>query len=149
MNSPLPAVNAALNATAAVLLLLGFAAIRRKHLAGHVRCMCAAFVVSSAFLASYLYYHFAVAKGAPTRFHGQGAQRWAYLSLLLSHTILALVNLPMVLRTLYLARRQRWADHRRWARWTFPIWLYVSATGVLVYAVLYHFNPQPLPPGID
>ncbi len=143
MNSPLPAINAALNGCATVLLVCGLLAIKRKRVEVHVRFMLAAFVVSSAFLASYLYYHFAVAKGAPTSYHGQGAARAAYLTLLISHSLLAVVNLPMVLRTLYLAWRQRWDAHRRLARWTFPIWLYVSATGVLVYLVLYHWNPDP------
>ena len=109
----------------------------------HARLMRAAFLVSAAFLACYLYYHFAVARGQPTRFHRTGLARTAYLALLLSHTLLAVVNLPMVLRTLWLAHRQDWERHRRLARWTFPIWLYVSVTGVLVYVVLYHFNAPP------
>ena len=138
---PLPAVNASLNGLAAVLLLLGLAAIRRGDKETHRRWMWSAFVASAAFLVCYLYYHFAVARGQPTRFHGGGAARWAYLALLLSHTVLALVNLPMVLRTFWLAHKGRWAAHRRLARWTFPIWLYVSVTGVAVYLVLYHLNP--------
>jgi uncharacterized membrane protein YozB (DUF420 family) len=137
----LPAVNATLNGLAAVLLVAGLVAIKRGRRRGHERLMKAAFAVSAAFLACYLYYHFAVARGQPTRFHGQGGARAAYLALLLSHTVLAVVNLPMVLRVLWLAGRERWADHRRLARWTFPIWLYVSVTGVAVYVVLYHFNP--------
>jgi uncharacterized membrane protein YozB (DUF420 family) len=105
--------------------------------------MKAAFVVSSAFLACYLYYHFAIARGQPTRFYRTGAARTVYLALLLSHTVLAVVNLPMVLRTLWLAWREDWPRHRRLARITFPIWLYVSVTGVLVYVVLYHLNVAP------
>ena len=126
-----------------MLLLCGLLAIKRKRVESHARYMLAAFVVSSAFLASYLYYHFAVAKGSPTRYNGQGGSRAAYLTLLISHSLLAVINLPMVLRTLYLAWRQRWDEHRRLARWTFPIWMYVSVTGVLVYLVLYHWNPAP------
>lgn len=142
MNVHLPAVNASLNAVAALLLLAGLVAIKRGARKGHERLMTAAFLVSAAFLACYLYYHFAIARGQPTRFHGEGLARIAYFVLLISHTVLAAVNLPMVLRTLWLAHRERWSDHRRWARWTFPIWMYVSVTGVAVYVVLYHFNPQ-------
>ncbi len=141
MSLHLPAVNASLNALAAVLLVCGLAAIRGGKRELHGRLMSAAFLVSAAFLACYLYYHFVVAAGKPTRFNGAGWTRGAYLALLLSHTVLAVVNLPMVLRTLWLARRQRWSDHKRAARWTFPVWLYVSVTGVAVYLVLYHFNP--------
>lgn len=137
----LPAVNATLNGTAAVLLVLGLLAIKRGARDVHRRFMLAAFVTSAAFLACYLYYHFAVARGQPTRFNGEGGARTAYLLLLLTHTVLATVNLPMVLCTFWLAHKRNWERHRRLARWTFPIWLYVSVTGVLVYVVLYHFNP--------
>ena len=137
----LPAINASLNGLAAILLVCGYVAIRRGERETHRKFMVAAFGTSCAFLACYLYYHFAVARGQPTRFNGEGAARTAYLALLLSHTVLAAVNLPMVLRTLWLARREDWERHRRFARWTFPIWLYVSVTGVLVYWVLYHLNP--------
>lgn len=146
MSSNLPALNAALNATAAVLLFAGLRAIRGGKRGLHERLMLSAFAVSCAFLACYLYYHFAVAKGQPTRFHGTGLARIGYFALLGSHTVLAVVNLPMVLRTLYLAKRERWADHKRAARRTFPVWMYVSVTGVLVYLVLYHFNPPPAVP---
>lgn len=142
MNVPLPAVNATLNGLAAVLLFLGYRAIRAGRRERHAKLMGSAFVVSVAFLACYLYYHFAIAKGEPTRFNGTGAARYGYLALLLSHTVLAAVNLPMVLRTLWLARKERWDAHKRLARWTFPIWMYVSVTGVLVYVVLYHLNPR-------
>jgi uncharacterized membrane protein YozB (DUF420 family) len=140
----LPALNATLNGTCACLLVAGLIAIRSGRRERHARIMKSAFAVSAAFLASYLYYHFAVAGGEPTRFNGTGAARTGYLVLLLTHTALAVVNLPMVLRTLWLAHRERWADHRRLARWTFPIWLYVSVTGVAVYAVLYHLNPDTI-----
>ena len=135
----LPTVNASLNALAAVLLVLGYAAIRRGRRERHARLMVSAFGVSAAFLACYLYYHFTVT--AVTRYRGEGADRVAYLVLLATHTVLAAINLPMVLRTLWLAHRGRFESHRRWARWTFPIWLYVSVSGVLVYLVLYHFDP--------
>jgi uncharacterized membrane protein YozB (DUF420 family) len=137
----LPAVNASLNALAAVLLLCGLAAIKAGRRKLHERLMIAAFVVSSAFLACYLYYHLAIARGQPTRFNGTGLARTAYFTLLISHTVLAVVNLPLVLRTLWLAHKERWDAHKRLAKITFPIWLYVSVTGVIVYVVLYHWNP--------
>ncbi len=143
MTIHLPTVNATLNGAAAVLLLFGYVAIRRGQRERHARFMVAAFGVSAAFLACYLYYHFTVT--ALTRYRGEGWDRTAYLILLASHTILAVVNLPMVLRTFWLAHRERFDAHRRWARWTFPIWLYVSVTGVLVYVVLYQLNPSDVP----
>ena len=105
--------------------------------------MRAAFVVSAAFLASYLYYHFVVipAQGGPVRYGGTGAAKAAYLALLLTHVLGAIVNLPMVLRTLWLAQKERWDGHRRWARRTYPLWLFVSVSGVLVYLLLYPWNP--------
>lgn len=139
MNFPL--LNATLNGASAVLLLAGFVAIKRGKRELHERLMYSAFATSAAFLACYLYYHFAIARGRPTTFNGVGAARIAYLTLLGSHTLLAVVNLPMILRTIFLARRERWDAHRRLAKWTFPVWLYVSVTGVAVYVVLYHFNP--------
>ena len=144
MSVHLPAVNATLNAAAAVLLVLGLLAIKAGRRETHARLMRSAFLVSAAFLACYLYYHFAIARGEPTRYNAGGARKLAYLALLLSHTVLAMVNLPMVLRTLWLAHKERWDAHRRLARWTFPIWLYVSVTGVLVYLVLYQFNPPAI-----
>lgn len=140
----LPAVNATLNGIAGLLLVCGYLAIRAGHKELHRKLMLAAFAASCAFLTCYLYYHFAVARGQPTRFNGEGGARTAYLALLLTHTVLAAINLPMVLRTLLLARREDWERHKRLARWTFPIWLYVSVTGVLVYWVLYHMNPPAL-----
>ncbi|MCY3000392.1 MAG: DUF420 domain-containing protein [Planctomycetota bacterium] len=141
MNVHLPAVNAVLNGTAATLLVLGLVAIKQGRRERHEFLMKLAFVASAAFLACYLYYHLFVAKGQPTRFGGDGAAKAAYLALLGSHTILAVVNLPMVLRTFWLAHKERWEAHKRLAKWTFPIWLYVSVTGVAVYVVLYHCNP--------
>lgn len=142
----LPAVNATLNGLAAILLVAGLVAIKRGQRERHAWIMRAAFVVSAAFLACYLYYHFAIARGRPTKFNGVGAAKVGYFALLLSHTILAVVNLPMVLRVLWLAHKERWVEHKRLAKWTFPIWLYVSVTGVLVYLVLYQLNPAPAVP---
>lgn len=140
--SPLPTVNAALNGTAAVLLLIGFAQIRAGRRTAHARLMLAATAVSAGFLASYLYYHFVVVpRAGHTEFGGTGALRTAYLVLLLTHVVGAVANLPMVLRTLWLAHRRDWERHRRLARWTFPLWLYVSVTGVAVYLALYVWNP--------
>ena len=145
--SALPALNALLNGSAGVLLVLGLALVKRGHRRAHAKVMVAAFLVSAAFLASYLWYHFVVVpEVGHTRFRGQGGWRIAYWVLLASHVLLAMVNLPMVLRTLWLAHREDWARHRRLARWTWPIWLYVSVTGVLVYLALYRF-PAPALPG--
>ncbi|HVI93540.1 MAG TPA: DUF420 domain-containing protein [Anaeromyxobacter sp.] len=131
----LPTVNAALNALAFVLAALGFVAIRRGARERHRRLMLAASATSAVFLASYLT---RVALTGTHRFPGGGALRAAYLAVLGSHTLLAAVALPLVLRTLFLALRDRFPDHRRIARATLPIWLYVSVTGVVVYILLYH-----------
>ncbi|MEZ5979421.1 MAG: DUF420 domain-containing protein [Planctomycetota bacterium] len=140
--SVLPFVNACLNGTAAVLLVAGRIAIAKERRALHAGLMVSAFVVSAVFLASYLWYHFGVqTEVGPTRFNREGAAKVAYLVLLLTHVLGAVINLPMVLRTLWLASRRDFERHRRWARWSFPLWLYVSVTGVAVYVVLYHLNP--------
>lgn len=136
----LPLLNACLNATAAVLLVAGLVAIRAGRREGHRRIMLAATLVSALFLASYLVYHFGVQAGQPTPFRRGGALRTAYYAMLASHVVLAMVDLPLILRTLWLAWREDWARHRRLARWTWPIWFYVSVTGVLVYLALYHWN---------
>ena len=132
-----PAFNAALNATCSALLIAGFIFIRRKNALAHRACMVRAFWVSVVFLISYLAYH---ARHGATRFPGTGAVRTAYLILLASHTLLAAAIPPLALRTLYLAARGRFQDHRRIARWTFPLWLYVSVTGVVVYWMLYQIR---------
>ena len=133
-----------MNGCATVLLIAGLAAIRRGRRELHARLMTAAFVASAVFLAGYLTYHFGVqSELGPTRFHGTGAARAAELALLVTHVGGAVVNLPMVLATLWLAHRERFDAHKRLARWTFPLWLYVSVTGVVVYVVLYHLNPAP------
>src|SRR4029077_763507 len=122
----LPAVNALLNATSAVLVSLGYVSIRHKRIARHKACMLSAFAVSTIFLASYLYYHFAVRHGQPTEFTGQGLARPVYFSVLLSHMVLAAVVAPMVLVTVFLGLSNRLVGHVRLAQWTLPIWLYVS-----------------------
>lgn len=133
--SSLPAVDATLNAVSACLLTLGYFFIRRRKILAHKICMVSAFAASTAFLVCYLIYHY---HHGATRFAGQGAVRWVYFSLLGSHTVLAAVIVPMVLITLYRAVRERYDLHKRIARWTLPIWLYVSVTGVIVYWMLYH-----------
>jgi len=139
----LPAINATLNAIAAVLLIAGLVAIKSGRRELHGNLMRAAFLASAAFLACYLYYHFVVlpVSGGPTKYNATGWRKTAYLVLLASHVLLAIVNLPMVLRTLWHAHKEDWERHRRLARKTYPIWLYVSVTGVVVYLVLYHWNP--------
>jgi putative membrane protein len=131
----LPAVDATLNATSAVLLACGFFFIRRKNIPAHRACMLSALATSVLFLACYLTYHYF---HGVTRFPGHGFVRSFYLALLGSHTILAIVIVPLVLTTLYRAWRKRFGLHRRIARWTLPLWLYVSVSGVAVYWMLYH-----------
>jgi len=132
--SDLPTVNASLNLTSAVLIGTGFYFIKQKNVRAHKVCMVAALGVSALFLASYLFYHYNVGS---VRFIKQGWIRNVYFPLLLTHTVLAAVVLPMVLRSAFLAFKGRFANHVRIARWTFPIWVYVSVTGVIVYLMLY------------
>lgn len=134
----LPTLNATLNAASAVLLLFAYAAIRRRAIERHRRLMLATASTSAVFLVSYLVYH---AQVGSVRFTGQGGIRKVYFAILISHTILAAVIVPMVLRTLYLGLKRRDESHRRLARWTFPLWLYVSVTGVIIYVMLYHLYP--------
>ena len=134
----LPAVNATLNATSAVLLLFAYAAIRRHDVQRHRTLMLATAATSALFLVCYLVYH---AHVGSVKFTGTGPVRTLYFSILLTHTVLAAVIVPMVLRTLYLGLKRRDETHRRLARWTFPLWLYVSVTGVVIYAMLYHLYP--------
>ena len=130
----LSTVNAILNFTAAVLIAAGYYFIRRKDIQSHKFCMMAALVVSAVFLASYLIYH---ANVGSVPFGGQGWIRPVYFVILITHIVLAVVVLPMVLRTVFLGLRGRLQEHVRIARWTFPIWMYVSVTGVVVYLMLY------------
>jgi uncharacterized membrane protein YozB (DUF420 family)/cytochrome oxidase Cu insertion factor (SCO1/SenC/PrrC family) len=137
----LPSINAALNACCGLLLIAGYLAIRGRRIALHKSCMLSALGVSAVFLASYLYYHFVVQHGQPTTFGGSGLARSVYLAILGSHTVLAAVVAPLALYTAYQGLRGRLVRHVRVARWTLPIWLYVSATGIVVYWMLYHLYP--------
>ncbi len=130
----LPSVNAALNGTSAILLSIGHHYIRRKRVVAHRACMLVACATSTVFLAGYLLLHSQVGM---TRYTGQGWIRPLYFSILGSHTILAVCVVPLAVITLTLSLRGRFVQHARIARWTFPIWLYVSVTGVLVYFLLY------------
>jgi putative membrane protein len=133
----LPLIDATLNAASAVLLIAGYYFIRRKNIAAHRACMLAAFATSILFLICYLTYHYF---HGVTRFPGHGLVRTFYLSLLASHTILAVVIVPLVLATLYRAWRRQFDRHRRIAVWTLPLWIYVSITGVVVYWMLYQMK---------
>jgi protein SCO1/2 len=137
----LPAVNAALNATAGFLLIVGYLAIRRRNINLHKTAMLSALLCSGVFLGCYLYYHFMILSGQSPRLVGPGAVRIIYLTILLSHTLLAVVVAPLALFTTYQGLTDNLARHVRLARWTLPIWLYVSITGVVVYAMLYHLYP--------
>jgi putative membrane protein len=132
------ALNATLNAVSAILLAGGYAAIRARKVEAHKRFMLSAFVVSCAFLVSYLVYHHHVGHVA---FQGQGIIRPIYFALLTSHTILAVVIVPMILITLRRAWLERYDQHRVIARWTLPLWFYVCITGVIVYLMVYQFYP--------
>lgn len=135
----LPALNATLNGICALFLVAGFVAIRNQRVSLHRTCMLAAVTASALFLASYLYYHYQVGS---VRFQGQGWSRPIYFSILISHTVLAAAIVPLVLVTLTRALRKRFARHKQIARWTLPIWLYVSVTGIVVYLLLYHVFPS-------
>ena len=131
----LPAVNASLNALSGVFLLAGFVLIRRRRIAAHRNAMLGAFASSTLFLMSYLFYHW---HAGSRPFGGQGAIRYVYFAVLISHIILAAAILPMAITTLSRGLRGRYVEHKRIARWTFPTWMYVSVTGVIVYVMLYH-----------
>ena len=130
----LPGVNAILNASAAVLLALGYVLIRQRKIEAHRKVMLAAFGVSCVFLVSYLVYHFNVGS---VRFQKQGTIRTVYFAVLLTHTVLAAAVPPLAIITLRRGLSARYDAHRSIARWTLPIWLYVSVTGVVVYIMLY------------
>ncbi len=141
-----PAFNAALNAAAGVLLLVGYAAIRARRVRLHATCMLTALAVSALFLTSYLYYHLAVKHGQPTSFRDEAigapdGAAYVYYAVLLTHTVLAALAAPLALVTAYLGLRGRLKGHVRLARWTLPVWLYVSVTGVVVYWMLYRLYP--------
>ena len=137
--SYLPHVNACLNGTSAILLFTGYSFIRSRNIAAHRACQIGALCVSLLFLASYLTYHYY--HGA-TRFQGTGIVRPIYLTILMTHTILAIVIVPLVILTFYRAFRNDFVRHRRIARITLPLWLYVSITGVVVYLMLYQIYPS-------
>jgi uncharacterized membrane protein YozB (DUF420 family) len=130
-----PALNASLNATTAVLLALGYASIRARRISWHRACMIAAFSTSIVFLGCYLWYH---AHIGSKHFPGQGWVRTVYFTILLTHTVLAASVPPLAFVTLRRGLKNRHPAHERLARWTLPIWLYVSVTGVVVYLMLYH-----------
>jgi putative membrane protein len=141
----LPPVNASLNALSAVFLSWGLYFIRRRRQIAHRNCMLAAFVTSALFLICYLTYHTYLAyylHHGPTVFRDPAWFRPIYLTILISHTLLAVVILPMAIVTLSRALRQRFDTHKRIARWTWPLWMYVSVTGVLIYFLLYHIFRQ-------
>ncbi|MCG3162356.1 MAG: hypothetical protein JMDDDDMK_03606 [Acidobacteria bacterium] len=138
--SQLPALNAVLNSISAILLITGYFYIRQKNIKAHRACMISAFVTSTLFLISYLTYHFSKDLG-PTRFQGVGIVRPVYFFILITHTVLAVVIVPMVFVTFSRALKERFDRHRKIARWTLPIWLYVSVTGVIVYLMLYQIYP--------
>jgi len=130
----LPTLNAILNSTSAILVVVGVYFIKRKNITAHKRCIFAAIGVSVIFLMSYLVYHFQVGS---VRFDGNAPIRTLYLAILLSHTILAVVIVPLILRSAYLGFKNRFDEHRRITKWTYPLWIYVSVTGVVVYLMLY------------
>jgi putative membrane protein len=134
----LPALNATLNATSTILLTAGYRFIRRRQITAHKRCMLAACATSALFLMSYLTYHYYVGS---MPFRGQGWVRPLYFAILISHTILAAAIVPLVLITLFRAWKADFVRHARLARWTWPIWMYVSVTGVIIYMMLYQLFP--------
>jgi putative membrane protein len=137
----LATVNATLNAIAAVFLAAGFYYVRRRQIKAHRICMLTAFGVSVLFLICYITYHYQV---GDVRFAGHGAVRPVYFSILISHIILAVATVPLVIFTLSWALRARFTAHRKIARWTWPVWIYVSITGVIVYLMVYHIYGPPL-----
>lgn len=134
LGDTLAVVNASLNATSAVALVTGFVLIRRKTVRGHRRAMLTALSASGLFL---VFYVTRVALTGTHDFAGQGTARVVYLSVLFSHMVLAVIVLPLVVRLVFLVRKKRFHDHARLARWVFPVWAYVSVTGLVVYVLLY------------
>ena len=136
----LPAVNASLNFISTVFISTGWYLIRRGHWRRHIACMIVAVISSTLFLAGYVTYHLHVGERS-THFTAQGIVRHLYFAMLISHILLAFITLPLVILTLIPVFRRRWERHTRIARWTMPIWLYVSVTGVLVYFMVYKWFP--------
>jgi len=140
--SDLPGLNASLNAVSTIFISAGWYLIRRGYWRQHIACMITAVISSAAFLAGYLVYHAHVGEKS------SGYTGWIaviYFPILASHVLLAFITLPLVIVTLVPVFRRRWDKHRRIGRWTMPIWLYVSVTGVLVYFILYHWFPPDIP----
>ena len=135
--SDLPTVNATLNSISAIFLIVGYVFIRQRKISAHQKCMLSAFGVSVLFLISYCIYH---ANAGSTKFTQEGLIRLVYFIILISHIILAFVIVPLAIVTLYFAWRKRFEIHRRIAKVTFPIWLYVSVTGVVIYLMLYQMG---------
>jgi uncharacterized membrane protein YozB (DUF420 family) len=133
-------MTATLNGLSAILLTAGFIYIRRGNKIAHRNCMIAAFVTSTIFLCCYLTYHILVK--TLTHFINPAWFRPIYLTILLTHTILAVVIVPLILTTLYWARKEQFETHKKFARWTWPLWMYVSVTGVIIYLLLYQIFPQ-------
>jgi putative membrane protein len=141
----LPAVNATLNGMSAVFLAMGYFFIKRGNKIAHRNCMISAFCISVVFLICYLTYHTylgVVLHQGPTRFLNPPWFRPIYLTILITHTILAIAIVPMILMTLNRARLEKFELHKKIARWTWPLWMYVSVTGVVVYLLLYQIFPQ-------
>ena len=141
----LPAVNASLNALSAIFLTFGFIFIKRGNKIAHRNCMITAFVTSVVFLGCYLTYHGYLALAlnqGPTRFLNPAWFRPIYLAILISHTLLAAAIVPLILMTLWRAKKENFEAHKKIARWTWPLWLYVSVTGVVIYLLLYQIFPQ-------
>ncbi len=137
-----PAWNAILNGSSAVLVTAGYVMIRTRRIQAHKACMLTAVGTSTAFLISYVDYHLRVGS---IRFQGQGIARTAYLTMLGTHTILAAAIVPLIIVTLIRALKGRFSEHKRIARWTLPLWAYVSVTGVLIYVLLYQVYAAPHP----
>jgi len=140
--SDLPALNASLNALSTLFISAGWYLIRRGYWRQHIACMITALLTSAAFLTSYLIYH---AHAGSVRFTAEGIVRPIYFTILITHVLLAFAILPLVIVTLVPVFRRRWDKHRRLGRWTMPIWLYVSITGVIVYFMLYQWWPPVSP----
>ena len=136
----LPAVNAALNFLSTIFLVCGYLFIRCENQSAHQKCMVGALATSAIFLGCYLYYHFTIE--AVTRFSDPGWFRPIYLALLVTHVVLAIAMLPFIFLALWHAWKGDFDKHRKFAKWAWPVWLYVSVTGVLVYLILYQIFPQ-------
>lgn len=134
----LPHINACFNALSSLLLIIGFIFIKKGNVTAHKKCMLSALFCSSLFLVGYLTYHYF---HGTTRFTAEGVVRTVYFSILISHTLLSMLIVPLIGLLLWFAFKQKFHSHKRLAKWTFPMWLYVSISGLLVYFFLYHWYP--------